>query len=392
MKESFDVAPCGYFSFFDDGTLHIVNETLCHLLGYKKNELEGKNIETIFTIPTRIFYQTHFFPLVKMHGHAEEIFITLLTKEKEQLPVLLNAKREKEGAKLYTSCGFIVVANRKKFEDELVAARNAAEKALKENSELIQARAALQQHAEELDENMQIVKKQNHELKQFNHVVTHSLREPLRKILLYSEKLVNNNLPTAIKTDLQKLSNASGQMRNIVSGLQEYIWLSDVFSEFTSIDLDELVKELEEKLKKEFGGLLLLKTEPLGKLEGDKKQLELLFYHILTNAIKFKKHRHAEVFISASIIKQNTFKAVENKYKYDDFIKLEIMDKGIGFDPAFKEEAFGLFKKFHHEQGSGLGLALCKKIVENHFGFISANTNVDEGTNIMIVLPLRQSK
>jgi phosphoserine phosphatase RsbU/P len=159
MKEIFDLAPCGYFSFFDDGTLYIVNETLCNLLGYQKQELEGKNIETVFTIPTRIFYQTHFFPLVKMHGHTEEIFITLLTKGKSQLPVLLNAKRVSGGTKPYTSCAFIVVANRKKFEDELVAARNAAERALKENSELLKARAALQEHAEQLDENIQGSKK-----------------------------------------------------------------------------------------------------------------------------------------------------------------------------------------------------------------------------------------
>ena len=150
MEDLLDTAPCGYFSFFDDGSVNVVNNTVCRLLGYEKNELEGKNVETIFTIPTRIFCQTHFFPLVKMQGHAEEIFLSLLTRTREYLPILLNAKRVANDIP-YTACAFIVVPNRKKFEDELVAARNTAEKALAENSELITARAELQQHMEKLD-------------------------------------------------------------------------------------------------------------------------------------------------------------------------------------------------------------------------------------------------
>ena len=170
----FEDAPCGYFSFFDDGNIHIVNDTLCSLLGYSKPELEGKNIELLFTLPTKIFYQTHFFPLVKMQAHAEEIFITLLTKSGEYLPVLLNAKRV-EHTRPLTVCAFIVVHNRKRFEDELVNARNEAEKALKENSMLQQIRNELQNHSEQLDKQIQTVNKQNNELRQLNHVVTHSL-------------------------------------------------------------------------------------------------------------------------------------------------------------------------------------------------------------------------
>src|SRR5688572_8623000 len=234
MQEILDEAPCGYFSFFDDGTLHVVNKTLCHLLGYEKQDLEEKDVETIFTIPTKIFFQTHFFPLVKMHGHAEEIFISLLTKNKEHFPVLLNARRQEADGKPYTTCAFIVVANRKKFEDELVAARNSAEKALRENSELIKARIALQEHAKQLDEHIQLVNKQNHELKQINHVVTHSLREPLRKVLMYTEIIQEDHSPQGVEKNLPKLITASKQMHNIVSGLQEYVWLNDTPPSFSA--------------------------------------------------------------------------------------------------------------------------------------------------------------
>src|SRR5687767_37522 len=93
IEDLFDKSPCGYFCFSDDGNLIIVNQTLASILQYDKNSLTGKNVESIFTLPTRIFFQTHFFPMIRMHGHAEEIFISLLSSKGEHLPVLLNANR-----------------------------------------------------------------------------------------------------------------------------------------------------------------------------------------------------------------------------------------------------------------------------------------------------------
>src|SRR5687768_7392412 len=185
-EDSLDKAPCGYFSFGDDGTVRTVNATLCALLGFRKEELAGKNVESFFTLPTRIFYQTHFFPLVKMQGHAEEIFISLLCSDGEQLPVLLNAKRMDWEGSVVTCCSFIIVRNRKKYEDELVAARKTAEKALNENVDLLKVKNELQRQASELDKQVQLVNRQNDELRQFSHVISHSLREPLRKILMFS--------------------------------------------------------------------------------------------------------------------------------------------------------------------------------------------------------------
>jgi sigma-B regulation protein RsbU (phosphoserine phosphatase) len=387
MQAILDEAPCGYFSFFDNGELHIVNKTLCDLLGYTKGDLEGKNIETIFTISTKIFFQTHFFPLVKMRGHAEEIFISLLTKDKEHLPVLLNAKRKESDGKTLTACAFLVVANRKKFEDELIAARNFAEKALRENSELIKAQALLQQHAEKLDEQIQLVNKQNHELKQINHVVTHSLREPLRKVLMYTNIVRDDHSPQSVEKNLSKLITASKQMNSIVSGLQEYVWLNNTASSFVATDLQTIVKKVEQQLQ-ENEDPLILHTDSLPVIKADARQIELLFFHLFCNAVKFKKSEKAVLSISCSLIQQNSFRKVENKYKYKDFLKLQFRDEGIGFDPVFREEIFELFKKLHHTEGSGLGLALCKKIVENHFGTIAASSKLNEGTTIMVILPL----
>src|ERR1044072_3391538 len=94
MQHLPDQAPCLYFSSADDGTLLEVNERLCTVLQYHRDELVGKKNEILFTISTRIFQQTHFFPLLKMQGHAEEIYISLQRKDGEQVPVLINAERK----------------------------------------------------------------------------------------------------------------------------------------------------------------------------------------------------------------------------------------------------------------------------------------------------------
>jgi sigma-B regulation protein RsbU (phosphoserine phosphatase) len=389
IEEAFDKGPGGYFSFFDNGIISLVNETCCSLLGYDKQELAEKNVETIFTLPTRIFYQTHFFPLVKMQGYAEEIFLSLLTKDGVHLPVLLNAKRIETDKGACIACVFIVVTNRKKFEDELVAARKEAEAALRENTSLLEAKADLQRHTEKLDTQIHVVNQQNHELKQLNHVITHSLKEPVRKILLFADKLKEDLLPGLAHNNLSRLTRATIQMRSIVLGLQQYVWLNDAPVSLQMLNLEEAVKKAEEKLREELKeNELELQTGPLPAIEADAAQIELLLYHLLSNSVRFKKGEKAVVTIKASIVQQNRFTNVEGKYQYGDFVKLEVIDEGTGFDPVHTISVFELFKKLQPNEGIGLGLALCKKITENHFGQISAESSPGKGTIIIIILPV----
>ncbi|RYY21976.1 MAG: PAS domain S-box protein [Chitinophagaceae bacterium] len=382
-----DRAPCGYLAFSDDGALFEVNETLASILNYSRDSLIGKNVESIFTISTRIFYQTHLFPLVKLQGYAEEIYITILASDGTHLPVLLNAKRLNHGEITLTSCVVMVVPNRKKFEDELVLARKGAENALKENTALKQAKAALQLQTEYLDRQMEQVKRQNHELKQFNHVVTHNLKEPLRKILLFTDKLkAEVESPT-----LTKLLRSSDQLRAVVGGLQQYLWLNEKVNEFSQVNLGDVVSGAAEQIFNEIDrSVLRIKKNELHELEGDQEQLQLLFYHLLSNAVKFKRSQVANVSIQSTIVKRNVFRSVEDKYKYKDYIRLEFKDDGIGFDGRYREHIFELFRKLDLTPGQGLGLALCRKIAENHFGFIEAESEMNAYTRIIVWLPLVQ--
>ena len=391
MDDFLENAPCGYFSFFDDGRFYVLNQTSCDLLGYSKDELKGKDVETIFTLATRIFFQTHFFPLVKLHGHAEEIFLTLLSKNKKQLPVLLNARREGDTTS-YTSCVFIVVPNRKKFEDELVNARKIAETALKENSELIKTKDELQALAEQMDAQIQLINQKNHELEQLNTAVTHNLNEPIRKILVYSEKIQMQGLPEIFEPNIKRLARVAEQMKQIVSGLQEYMSITSAPNHFKNVDLNAVFLKIANQVQAENDGVELLLSLPvLPSLQADRHQIEILIYQILSNSVKFRKELPVKITVTGVIIKQNRFRAMENKYNYEDFLKLEIRDEGTGFDPAYKESIFELFKRLDITKGQGLGLALCKKIVENHSGSITADSRFNEFTLITILLPVKQS-
>ena len=98
----------------------------------------------------------------------------------------------------------------------------------------------------------------------------------------------------------------------------------------------------------------------------------------------------ASMAIEARILLLNKFREMEGKYKYLEFVKLQIRDQGVGFNNEYQKQAFDLFRKLHPATGSGIGLSLCKKIVENHAGTISLQSQEGEGTVIIIFLPLRQ--
>lgn len=390
MRTLLDQAPCIYFSLADDGTLLEVNDRLCHVLQYHREELIGKKSEIIFPVATRIFQQTHFFPLLKMQGHAEEIYITIKRKDGEQVPVLINAERKMEGDTAVSVHVGIIVYNRKKFEEELIAARKLAENALNENTDLVKTKQQLQSQTEELSRQVFLVARQNNELQQFSRVVTHDMEEPLRKLSLFSGMLLEGYEDKEQKKLLERIKKVSQQMRTILSGLQQYIWLSDAPLTIERIQFSKLLPLLSKRIEDEFPGTeLLIETEDPEDFEGDLEQVQLLLYHLLSNAVRFRQGEKAFVSIACHKVQLNSLRNMEGKYKYVDHARITITDKGIGFNPALKTQLFELFKRLHNESGRGVGLAICKKIADNHLGSISIDSKINEGTTVTIHLPIK---
>lgn len=138
-----DTAPCGFLSFTDDGTIIAINSTLLRLLGRERHELLGSRIESIFSAAGRVFYQTHFFPLIKLQSHAEEIYLSLRSASGGDVPVLAYATRRQTESGEVTDCIFARIGNRDRYENEILAARRGAESALAAEREAAQARERL---------------------------------------------------------------------------------------------------------------------------------------------------------------------------------------------------------------------------------------------------------
>jgi sigma-B regulation protein RsbU (phosphoserine phosphatase) len=396
MRHLYNDLPCIYFSSSADGFIVEANEALCHYLGYTNGELIGQKLEQIFTLSTRIFQQTHFYPLLQLNGLAEEIYITLKRKDGENLPVLINAARKEKDGQMRDHYAGISVIKRKKFEDEIITSKKEAEKALKENTTLKAAREELQKHAEELDIQIALTNLQNQELRQFNHLATHTLQEPLRKLLFFSSQILESQEEKQMRNAAQKIRKATEDLHAKLKGLQQYVWLTNEKLKCGEVDLLQEAQLTKKQVEFENSGIsIILEVEAIPAIEANIDQMRFLLKELFSNAVRFRKPGNVvNVKISASTLLLNKFRELTGKYKYAEFVKIEFEDDGIGFDDKYQEQAFEFFRKLHPTSfiGVGIGLSLCKKIIENHNGSISLESQKEAGTTAIIYLPLKQQK
>src|ERR1044071_8963473 len=127
MDDLLNRAPCGFLSFADDSKVVNVNATLLDSLGYELEEVRGRHFETFLPVASRIFYQTHFFPLLKLHGRVEEVYLSLRAKNGAEVPVLANAARREQNDTIIYDCILMQMRQRNQNEDEILQARKVAE-------------------------------------------------------------------------------------------------------------------------------------------------------------------------------------------------------------------------------------------------------------------------
>jgi sigma-B regulation protein RsbU (phosphoserine phosphatase) len=391
MQHSHKHIPCVYFSSSSDGYLVDVNEALCRYLNYTIDELVGQKLEIIFTLSTRIFQQTHLSPLLQLKGHVEEIFITLKSKDGNHVPMLINAQRIEENGAISFHFAGISVSKRKKFEEEIIAAKNSAEKALNENAALKAAQNELEQRAEELDRQIALTKLQNQELKQFNHITTHTLQEPVRKLLFYSSQLLEIQQNKETIAPSLKIRKSSEDIHNKLQGLQQYVLLTDDELKLDQVELFGLLQFCKKMVELQYPNLSInMEAEEIPLIDANSEQMQFLLKELLLNAVKFRKAGDVvNLKVYASTLLLNKFRQLSGKYKYTEFLKLQIQDDGIGFDDQYQEHAFELFRVLNPNGGLGIGLSLCKKIVENHDGYLSLEGQKDVSTTVNIYLPLK---
>jgi light-regulated signal transduction histidine kinase (bacteriophytochrome) len=249
---------------------------------------------------------------------------------------------------------------------------------------------------EQLTANNESLKQMNEELDQFAYMASHDLQEPLRKIQVFSDKILrNNNFDPDSEKYFGKIINSSKRMQNLINNLLDFSRHTVSSNDFKKTPLNELVKnvltELEVEIEKSNARINYEELPVVSAVPGLMQQL---FYNLFSNAIKFRKPS-VDLVIDVKAEKMNPLDLSKfTKYGHGkNYYKITVQDNGIGFDDKYAEDIFRVFKRLHSYQefeGTGVGLSICKKIVEKHNGFIKAESKIDKGSTFIIGLPEMQ--
>lgn len=262
----------------------------------------------------------------------------------------------------------------------------------------IQERMASEEKVKQLNrqllENIASLESANKDLDRFAFMASHDLQEPLRKIRTFSDRLYvkyKDSLDEDGKTNLHRIQRAAERMQNLITDILTFSKISSEKVEFFESDLNKIVQEVVTDMDEEIRTRqAMIKIDHLPKLNVNPGLIKPLFQNLINNALKYsRKDIKPDIKIKADLTSKNLTKTGQYAKNY---CRIFVEDNGIGFDQRYAEEIFGMFKRLHRNsefEGTGIGLALCKKIVEQHNGFISARSKVGEGSTFIISLPVQ---
>jgi len=245
--------------------------------------------------------------------------------------------------------------------------------------------------AEKLKKTNQDLIKSNRDLEQFAYIASHDLQEPLRKIQTFSNLLDHHmDDETARKKYLEKIATSAQRMSDLIKAVLNYSRLNSVKEQFETCDLNEVIS----LIKTDFELMLseknaIITHDSLPVVKGILLQLNQLFSNLLSNALKFSE-KDPVVHISARLYPGGNLELYPHLDPSQNYVEIIFKDNGIGFEQQYVEQVFTIFHRLNGKElyeGTGIGLALCKKIVDNHHGYIHAKSEVGKGTEFSIYLP-----
>ena len=250
------------------------------------------------------------------------------------------------------------------------------------------------ERTQELENNNMELEKMNKELQSFTYISSHDLQEPLRKIQTFASQIMereSENLSEVGKDKFQRMQNAAKRMQTLINDLLSYSRTNTQERIFEKTDVSKIIDEVREDLKEE------LEQKHAVIINNDKCDISIipfqfrqLIYNLVSNSLKFSKPDTTPVIKITSQIHKGT--NTENDFSDEGhYCHISISDNGIGFDQQYNTKIFEVFQRLHGREtynGTGIGLAIVKKIVENHNGYITAKGELDKGATFDIYIPL----
>jgi PAS domain S-box-containing protein len=238
--------------------------------------------------------------------------------------------------------------------------------------------------------------KANKELESFNYIASHDLQEPLRKIQTFIALIERNRENNEIvQKYFEKIRSSAERMSDLIRSILAYSQLSKTSQEYSLTDLNQILDDVKndfELLIKERDALI--KSDKLPVIRSNPLQMHQLFANLISNSLKFSNHK-PEITIDSRIITGDKITVNGSVNPDQKFVHLTFADNGIGFQPEFKEQIFQLFQRLHNRaqySGTGIGLSIVKRIIEQHKGFIAADSVPGQGAIFNVWLPLEQNK
>lgn len=371
MNALFQYATEGIVITGGKGEIIMVNPEAEKQFGYKKEELLGRRIEILIPerfagkhVDHRKSYYTH--PRARYMGSGMALFAK--RKDGSEFPVEISL------SSFSTSEGHFVVS----FIIDITIRRQQEEK-------LHLANEGLKQYAQRLQES-------NTELEQFAYVSSHDLQEPLRKIQAYGDRILQKEAERVSqqgKEYIERMLNAASRMQNLINDLLTFSRISTKAKPFEKVNLDEVLKgvlsDLEVAIAKSDAKIEV--PVPLPVIDADPMQMRQLLQNLVANAIKFRKEEENPIVN----IKYKRYAIGETKRGVTEMLEIKVEDNGIGFDEKYNDKIFTIFQRLEGQkyEGSGIGLAICKKIALRHGGDIIAQSQPGKGSVFTVTLAMK---
>ncbi|MBF4505132.1 PAS domain-containing protein [Flavobacterium sp. JLP] len=370
-----------------------INRAFSKKYNIAKEEATGKLIYEI---------QNHLFDNISMREMLEKVL-----KEKTQLDdyqIAVNLLPYGESIMLLNVRQVTNEASKKQLillAIEDITERRIAENKLKVLSDGFEAKVLertsdLLTSNKELESSIKKLHTANVQLQEYAYVASHDLQEPLRKILMFISRLVGmeENISDEAHILIQKISKSSKRMTTLIKDLLAYSSLDDPEKQFVNTDLNLVLANILidfELLIEEHN--VKITTEELPTINAIPLQMNQLFYNLISNALKFYKNDGSVSKVKISSKKLSS-KQVQKYSTLDpnlDYCEIIVKDNGIGFDKQYESKIFTIFQRLHNSEmytGTGIGLSIGKKIVENHKGIIFSKAEENIGAEFHIILPL----